>query len=138
MEIPNRFYRTSIKALILDETRTKFLLAKEDNGKSELPGGGLEWGEPPIVGLRREIKEEMNIDVDYVAMKPDYFITMEWYKDTYWTANVIYETRIKGLDFTQSAECIDAKFYTLAEAKELKLSVPTQKFLEVFDPANHK
>jgi len=32
-EIPNRFYRISVKALILDETRTKFLVVQEDNGK---------------------------------------------------------------------------------------------------------
>jgi len=33
MEIKNGYYRLSVKALILDETRTKFLLVKEDNGK---------------------------------------------------------------------------------------------------------
>ncbi len=138
MKLKSGYYRVSVKALIWNERHTHFLLTQANNLEWELPGGGLNWGEKPQEGLAREIKEEMNIDVDYVAMKPDYFITMEWYKDTYWTANVIYDTRIKGLDFTQSAECIDAKFYTLAEAKELKLSIPTQKFLEVFDLANHK
>lgn len=40
--IPDCFYRISIKALILNEARDKFLICQEDNGKWELPGGGLE------------------------------------------------------------------------------------------------
>ena len=62
-QIPNTFYRVSIKGLILDETRTKFLTTLEEGGWWELPGGGLDWGENPIDGLRREIKEEMGLDV---------------------------------------------------------------------------
>jgi 8-oxo-dGTP pyrophosphatase MutT (NUDIX family) len=40
--IPNCFYRVSIKALVLDE-QGRFLLCREDNGKWELPGGGLDF-----------------------------------------------------------------------------------------------
>lgn len=43
-EIPKCFYRVSIKALILDETKTRFLVTQKENGEWELPGGGLEWG----------------------------------------------------------------------------------------------
>lgn len=41
-EIRNRFYRVSVKALILNETRDKFLLCKQGNGVWDLPGGGLD------------------------------------------------------------------------------------------------
>lgn len=37
-QIPDCFYRISIKALILDEFG-KFLLCREDNGKWDFPGG---------------------------------------------------------------------------------------------------
>jgi hypothetical protein len=37
-QIPNCFYRVSAKALILDENQ-RFLLAKEDNGYRDFPGG---------------------------------------------------------------------------------------------------
>lgn len=56
--IPNCFYRISIKALILDKDG-KFLLCRESDGRWELPGGGLDHGENPQDGLMREIKEEM-------------------------------------------------------------------------------
>jgi 8-oxo-dGTP pyrophosphatase MutT (NUDIX family) len=69
--IPSTFYRISIKALVLDQSG-RFLLTKEDNGNWELPGGGLEFGEKPEECLRREIKEEMGLEVEWVDDKPSY------------------------------------------------------------------
>ncbi len=59
-------YRISVKGLLLDETRTRFLLVQEDNGKWELPGGGLDHGETPHDCLRREIREEMGLLVSWM------------------------------------------------------------------------
>jgi ADP-ribose pyrophosphatase YjhB (NUDIX family) len=64
MEIKNGYYRLSVKALILDSARTKFLLVQEDNGKWELPGGGLDWGESPQDGVAREIREEIGVQIN--------------------------------------------------------------------------
>ncbi|MBP9852859.1 MAG: 8-oxo-dGTP diphosphatase [Patescibacteria group bacterium] len=44
-------YRVSIKGTVVDSIG-RFLLAKEDNGKWEFLGGGLDHGENPIVCLR--------------------------------------------------------------------------------------
>ncbi len=46
--IPNNFYRTSVKALILDDKK-RFLLLLEKKGLWELPGGGLDFGENPTI-----------------------------------------------------------------------------------------
>ena len=40
--IPNCYYRVSVKALITDN-EGKFLLIRENVGKWELPGGGLDF-----------------------------------------------------------------------------------------------
>ncbi len=53
MEVPNCYYRVSIKALVLDEKRTKFLLVQEKDGRWELPGGGLDHGEKIHEALKR-------------------------------------------------------------------------------------
>ena len=71
-DIPNTFYRISAKALILDDQK-RFLLVKEDNGLWELPGGGIDHGDTPLETIKREIKEEMGIDVLEINPKIQYF-----------------------------------------------------------------
>lgn len=138
MEIKNGYYRLSVKALILDETRTKFLLTQEDNGKWELPGGGLDWAEKPEEGIKREIKEEMGLDVIYVANQPSYLTTATRDSDSQWCANVLFETEVENLQFTPSNECVAIKFVNKKEAEELNLFITVKKFLEIYDPDNHK
>ncbi len=137
MEIKNGYYRLSVKALIFDYTLTKFLLVQEDNGKWELPGGGLDWGESPEEGIRREIKEEMGLTVTCVASQPTYLTTVARDSDGRWIANVLFETEVKDFNFTPSNECVALKFVTPEEAKNLPLFITFKKFLEVFDVNNH-
>jgi 8-oxo-dGTP diphosphatase len=56
------------KAIV--ERSGKVLLTKGvgDGDCWEIPGGRLHEGEAPIEGLRRELKEELGIEVDVVAM----------------------------------------------------------------------
>jgi len=72
--IPNTFYRIGAKALVLDKDG-KFLLIKEKNDFWELPGGGIEWGESAQETIKREVMEEMNINVLSAADNPSYFLT---------------------------------------------------------------
>jgi len=137
MEIKNGYYRLSVKALILDSTRTKFLLAQEDNGKWELPGGGLDWGEKPADGLIREIQEEMGLIATSVASQPCYLTTAARDSDGRWTANVLFEVELEHLNFTPTSECLAIQFVTKEEAMDLNLFVTVKKFLEIFDPKNH-
>ena len=65
--IKSGYYRVSLKALILDETRTKFLVAQEDNGLWELPGGGWDWGETHNACITRELSEEMGLTATSVS-----------------------------------------------------------------------
>jgi 8-oxo-dGTP diphosphatase len=50
------------KALL--EYEGKVLLVQDATGKWELPGGRLANGEQPIDGLKREIKEELNVEIE--------------------------------------------------------------------------
>ncbi|MGB0757094.1 MAG: NUDIX hydrolase [Patescibacteria group bacterium] len=113
MTTPHAHYRISVKALVLDEDK-RFLLVQEDNGTWELPGGGLDHGETPHEGLKREIKEEMQIPVTYIKETPDFVTT--WEEKGSWKANIIYEASLEHLNFTPSDECVAVKYFTPEEA----------------------
>jgi 8-oxo-dGTP diphosphatase len=135
--IPNRFYRVSVKALILNDEK-RFLLALENNGLWELPGGGLDFGENPRGCLAREIKEEMGLEVVHISRRPSYFVTARHRGGGWWICNVIYETKVKNLDFKPSDECTELRFFTKEEAKKEKLFSNVAEFVKIYNPDNHE
>ena len=129
--IPNCFYRISLKALILNETRDKFLILEEHDGRWDFPGGGLDFGESPTIGITRELKEEMGVDVVSVQEKPSYFLT-DKHRSGYWIANIFYEVTVKDLDFTPSDECISLQFVSPEEVKNMNVYSTVKLFSEMF------
>lgn len=138
MQLPNCCYRVSIKALILNKTRDKFLIAKEDNGYWGLPGGGLDHGETPQADLPREIMEEMGLTTTWVADQPSYFQTArQTMNPTVRIANVIYECTLANLAFTPSSECVEIAFVNKDTIEDLQLFSDVKELVQMFDPERH-
>ena len=137
IEVPECYYRVSVKALILNETRDKFLICEEENGVWELPGGGLEWGATPQEDLPREIMEEMSLKVLKVADHPSYFITDQTLRRKQWIVNVVYETKLENLDFSPSSECVNIKFVNQADIQDMNLFPAVKQLIRMFNPNNH-
>jgi 8-oxo-dGTP diphosphatase len=138
MEIPECFYRVSVKALIFNETRDKFLICEEENGMWDLPGGGLDFGMTPQEDLPREIMEEMGLNVTWMAENPAYFFTGEsLVRVGTKVAVVIYETTVEHLDFTASDECVAIRYINKDDITGLKLFDGAGKLAGVFKPENH-
>ncbi|KXJ99040.1 MAG: RNA pyrophosphohydrolase [Parcubacteria bacterium OLB19] len=137
IEVPECYYRVSVKALILNETRDKFLLCEEESGVWELPGGGLDWGVTPQEDLPREISEEMGLRVLKVADNPSYFITDQTLRRKQWIVNVIYETTVENLHFTPSDECINIRFVNRDDIQEMNVFPTVKQLANMFNPDNH-
>jgi 8-oxo-dGTP diphosphatase len=134
-------YRVSVKGIAIDESG-RFLLTKEDIGRWEMLGGGLEHDEDPIDSLKREVQEETGLVVTYVSPAPKYLLTCRKvgyrgrkYKG--YVANIIYEIKLKDLNFVPSEECTELRFFDVNEARKVDLFPNVEKFLEVFNPNFH-
>lgn len=138
LSIPPCFYRVSIKALILDETRTKFLIMRDSSGPWGVPGGGLEHGATPQEDLPREIKEEMCLNTNWVAGNPSYFSAGQSQTSGTWIVNVIYEATVEHLHFAPSDVCVDVQFVSTNEALELEMFPDVRNIAEVFNAKLHK
>ncbi|MFT5849767.1 MAG: 8-oxo-dGTP diphosphatase [Patiriisocius sp.] len=141
-EIPECFYRVSVKALVLNENRDKFLIMQEDNGWWDLPGGGLDWGTLPQDDVVREIDEEMALKVKSVSDKPLYFYTNGKPRKSnpelsIWYAYVLYEVELEDLDFFPSDECVAIDFVDIDSLPKENVHLQVTHLADLFDPKNH-
>lgn len=135
-QVPPCFYRLSVKALIIDENK-RFLMTKESNGKWDILGGGLDHGENPRLGLKREVVEEAGLDIYDIDERPAYFTSFPHQRTGTYLANLFYECKIKNLDFTPSRECTKLKFFSRQEALEVDIWDHIKYFIDQYDPEKH-
>ncbi len=80
----NKRFNIRVYGLLIDDGK---LLVSEEPFRGQLitklPGGGLEWGEGSIDCLKREWKEELDLDIEILAhfYTTDYFIK-SWLDDS--------------------------------------------------------
>ena len=132
-----RFYRVSVKGIAVDENG-RFLLSREDSGMWDMLGGGLDHGENPIECLKREVNEETGLEVTWVSDTPKYFVTSKRYGGDSYVANVVYEIKLKNLDFTPSNECQELRLFSVDEARNEQIFPTIHELLKVFSPDNHR
>jgi phosphoglycolate phosphatase len=96
-----------------------------------IPGGKIKWGEPAMDALRREIKEETNLDVTEIefVLVQDCIHSKEFYRDAHfvllnYTCRCNGETQVKLND-----EAREFRWVTVADALEMPINQPTRKLL---------
>lgn len=132
MTVQDCFYRVSVKALIEDKDN-RFLLAKETDGTWDFPGGGLEFGEDIQTALQREVQEELGLNAMHIASTPKYFITFLKAATDVWMANVLYETTLENFELVPSDECIEVRFFSAEEARDLPNKGSVSAFISTLD-----
>jgi mutator protein MutT len=101
--------------------------AKNERGKWDCPGGGVEFGETCAVSLKREMKEEHDIDIEVLDLLGvcDHIIPDEhqhWVSPTYICKIVRGEPKI-----LEPEKCDGIGWFTLEEAARLPLTLTTQQ-----------
>ena len=124
------YYRVSVKGVVVDDDG-RILITKEDNGKWEMLGGGLEHGEDPKECLVREIREETGLKVTSISERPLYFLTCPRLGHDSFVANVVYQITLENLDFIPSDECQELGFFSPEEMQTLDLFPNVEKLVEI-------
>jgi 8-oxo-dGTP diphosphatase len=110
--------------------------AKNEVGKWEIPGGAVEFGETIQEALKREIKEELGIEIEVVEMLQicDHIIPDEqqhWVSPTYICQITKGEPKI-----LEPEKCDQIGWFSVEEAMELPLSIVTKKDIAVLKNKN--
>lgn len=114
-------YRVSAKAIVYND-KWEFLLAKEHWGFWWFPGGWVEYWETIEEWLRREVKEEMWLEISEFIGEVQFFWLFWPWSYSFWKLNLFYEVKLKGLDFTPSDECVEIGFFDNSTALKLPLA----------------
>ena len=132
MEIQQAWYRISVKALIYNE-KWEFLLTKENNWTWDIPGWWLDHWENFDVCIKRELQEEMWLEVIWIDKNPKYFITAHKpeSKTRPWLANIFYEVKVKDLNFTPSDECVEIWFFNKDNINTINTIVNVKEFVNL-------
>jgi ADP-ribose pyrophosphatase YjhB (NUDIX family) len=97
-----------------------------------IPGGKVRYGEPCEAALRRELKEETNLDVTDIAfvLVQDCIHSKEFYRDAHFVL-LNYTCRVAGdADVRLNDEAREFRWLSPAEARALPLNQPTRVLLE--------
>jgi phosphoglycolate phosphatase-like HAD superfamily hydrolase/ADP-ribose pyrophosphatase YjhB (NUDIX family) len=96
-----------------------------------IPGGKIKWGEPSEDALRREIKEETNldiVDIEFILVQ-DCIHSKEFYRDAHFIL-LNYTCRCTGeVDVRLNEEAREFRWLTVEDALKIDINQPTKKLL---------
>lgn len=124
-----------VGALIFNE-EGKFLMglrgekAKNERGKWEIPGGTVEWGETFEEALKREIKEEIGVEIEILELLTvcSHILRDEgqhWVSPTYICKIIAGRPQIQ-----EPGKCDELWWFDMEEAERVPLSIVTTEDLK--------
>jgi 8-oxo-dGTP diphosphatase len=121
-------------AIAIIENNNKYLLTKRIISDREdkkfypsvwnFPGGGIEFGENPEDSLRREMKEELNVEINIVTLLPKIFTDV---RNNWQGLFLCFLCHMKNKDatITLNEEASEYRWLTIDEIIKLKLMPKT-------------
>lgn len=114
-EIPNSYYRVSVKALITDQA-ARILAVNERGTGWGLPGGGLDWGENAHQALKRELQEELGCSAE-IEKQPILIAPAHAHSHNQHVLWIIYRAHIDPKRIPTTTQADDVRFMTIQEFK---------------------
>lgn len=118
--VPSTFYRVSVKALVFDR-EDRVLVIQNNDGTWELPGGGWEHTETLDQCLRREILEELGVDVTGIDTTTIHPCVGHAAAARYPWLKLAMVVELASQDFKLDARMRDARYVTLTEFRKLTM-----------------
>lgn len=124
---------STVGALIFEDTgRVLMIRTHKWSGLWGIPGGKIKWGESSEDTLRREIKEETNLDVadiEFVLVQ-DCIHSKEFYREAHFVL-LNYTCRcVGGLDVKLNDEGREFRWVNFNQALAMPVNAPTRILLE--------
>lgn len=109
------------------------LKAKNEVGKWEIPGGQVEFNETLQQALKREIKEELDVEIEVVRLLHvvNHIILQE---KQHWVSSTFICRIKKGtVAILEPDKCDEISWFDLKQAKKLNLSIATKKDIDYLE-----
>jgi len=124
---------STVGALVQNaEGKVLMVRTQKWSGLWGIPGGKIKFGETSIDALKREIKEETDLNIKDVsfALVQDCIHSKEFYRDAHFVL-LNYTCRVHGrCEVKLNEEAQEFKWVTLKEALAMSLNTPTRILLE--------
>jgi 8-oxo-dGTP pyrophosphatase MutT (NUDIX family) len=118
--IPSTFYRVSLKALVFD-TNDRLLALQNDDGTWELPGGGWEHAETFEECIRRELREELGVEVAAIDSSTIHPCIGHSADGRYPWLKLAMPVRLASHELSGDAEMHTTRYVDLAEFNSLQM-----------------
>ena len=111
---------TAAMGILYDKEKGLLLERRSDNGEWCVPGGGLELGEDQVAGLRREVKEETNLDIvspEFFTVRANVHMVYPNLDEVYYTDIVYIVTEFSG-ELKPDRESTELRWFDINELPE--------------------
>lgn len=126
----------TVGALIFDE-RDRVLLVRTDkwSGLWGIPGGKIKYGETSQQALRRELKEETNLEIDQIrlVMVQDCIQSKEFYRESHFVLLNYVCQCVPGQEVRLNAEAQAYQWLSLDQSLRLPLNEPTRRLINTLN-----
>ncbi len=119
-ELPDAFYRVSIKLIVKNPQDELLVLKENSTGQWELPGGGLDHGETIRQTVEREVREELSVQLSSLS-ETAVVTEVGMHPDNYATVKIYYRATLSSYDFIHE-DGFESKFVTESEFLQLPMA----------------